>query len=123
MSSSKSKSSSNSSSSTENIDARAGAEAGSIAIGGGGSVSIVDEFPEEIGAFANRILETLEKVTGDVSKSAQAGAAASIASVQSVAERSQSTGLIFQDIIKQVQPVALIAAAGVVGLALLRKGK
>ena len=61
MSSSKSKSSSSSTTTTEttNTDARVGAEGEAIAVGGEGTLNInnIDEFPEEVGTFANKILD------------------------------------------------------------------
>ena len=128
MSSSKSKSSSssNTTTNTENTDARVGAEGEAIAVGGEGTLNIsnIDEFPEEVGEFANKILDVLVTVTETTASSANKASDAAISSVEGIAARSQSSGLLLQDLTDNIVPIVAIAAAGVVGYAYFkRKGR
>ena len=115
MSSSKS----SSASSTDNFDQRAGADGGGIALGGGGEITIIDEFPEQVGEFALKILDVVQNSQSIQSQSTDA----TVKSIETIASREQSSALFAQDLLEKVTPIALIGGVVVLGVVFLRQRK
>lgn len=113
MNSSRSKSASTS----NQEDSRAAVDGDNgIAVGGGGTVNITDEFPEEVGEFANEVLDVLK--IAQVNNAASTGVA--LEGIRTVAEREQSSGLFLQDLTSNITPIVLIGGVVILGSIYLR---